>query len=131
MFSSGRSRVHVMFFEGRAPVKHYLTSIILLRYIYLFSIKGDTENLKNIMASSTSSHMSPDPSSTSSNRSSSTTDLKFRRATFQDYDAVVELSKDLFEGVYDYMKTMFFQFLHSKDHHVYVLEYNKQLVIIN
>ena len=54
-------------------------------------------------------------------------DMVIRRARFDDYDQVVEMSKDLFDGS-DYLATTFYEILQNPDMISYVAEYNGQVV---
>ena len=54
-------------------------------------------------------------------------DIVIRRARFDDYDQVVEMSKDLFDGS-DYLATTFYEILHNPDIRSYVAEYRGQVV---
>ena len=54
-------------------------------------------------------------------------DVIMRRARFDDYDQIVEMSKDVFDGS-DYLATTFYEILHNPDMISYVADYRGQVV---
>jgi len=56
-------------------------------------------------------------------------DFVLRRATPSDYQAVIDIDDNVFDGL-DYMPLMFYQFLQSRHHVVLVIEHAGQIVSI-
>lgn len=50
-----------------------------------------------------------------------------RRATFADFDAILDINDDIYEGL-DYFPTLFYVFMQSKQYAIYVYEVDGQLV---
>jgi len=53
--------------------------------------------------------------------------VSVRPATFSDYEAVMDIDRNLFQGL-DYLPSMFYQFLHRKQHFLYVGELDGKVV---
>ena len=52
---------------------------------------------------------------------------RVRRATFDDLNAIMNINDDVYQG-FDYMPALFYTFMHSKLHVIYVLEEDGKLV---
>jgi len=52
---------------------------------------------------------------------------RVRRATFDDLEAIVDINDNVYEGL-DYMPALFYTFMHSKLHVIYVYEEDGKLV---
>lgn len=50
-----------------------------------------------------------------------------RRVNFSDLEAIMAINDDIYEGL-DYMPILFYTFLHSKQHEMYVYEEDGKLV---
>ena len=59
----------------------------------------------------------------------STPEFTTRRATFEDLQAVLDIRENIYNGA-DYMKAMFFYFMQTNSHVIYVLEYRGKVVSI-
>ncbi len=56
-------------------------------------------------------------------------DIRIRRATHDDYEAVLAINDNIYDGQ-DYMPTLFHQFLQCKQFVVYVAEINNTVVSV-
>ena len=52
---------------------------------------------------------------------------RVRRATFDDLKAIIDINDDVYDGL-DYMEALFYTFMHSKLHVIYVHEEDGKLV---
>ena len=55
---------------------------------------------------------------------------RIRRATFDDLNAIMDINDNVYDG-FDYMPALFYTFMHSKLHVIYVYEDDGKLVMIS
>lgn len=55
------------------------------------------------------------------------TNENIRRVSFNDLEAVMAINDDVYEGL-DYLPSLFYTFLHSKQHEMYVYERDGKVV---
>lgn len=55
------------------------------------------------------------------------TNANIRRVSFNDLEAVMAINDDVYEGL-DYLPSLFYTFLHSKQHEMYVYERDGKVV---